>query len=100
MLTENGIITSRFIPCRDKDSNLFKSESKFKKELKSKSKALGFSLAKPFANFFKKKRATLQMEQRASRYSRSNSEIYYSTVTDFAKFLGWSTLQPRITAMW
>ncbi len=24
----------------------------------------------------------------------------YSTVTDLAKFLGWSTLQPRITAMW
>ena len=24
----------------------------------------------------------------------------YSTVTDFAKFLGWSTLQPRITAIW
>ena len=23
----------------------------------------------------------------------------YSTVTDFARFLGWSTLQPRITAM-
>lgn len=23
----------------------------------------------------------------------------YSTVTDLAKFLGWSTLQPRITAM-
>jgi hypothetical protein len=40
------------------------------------------------------------MEQRASRYSRSNSEIYYSTVTDLARFLGWSTLQPRITAMW
>ena len=25
--------------------------------------------------------------------------IFYSTVTDFAKFLGWSTLQPRKTAM-
>src|SRR5690606_29824118 len=24
----------------------------------------------------------------------------YSTVTDFARFLGWSTLQPRMTAMW
>ena len=24
----------------------------------------------------------------------------YSTVTLFARFLGWSTLQPRITAMW
>jgi hypothetical protein len=24
----------------------------------------------------------------------------YSTVTLFAKFLGWSTLQPRMTAMW
>ena len=24
----------------------------------------------------------------------------YSTVTDFAKLRGWSTLQPRITAMW
>ena len=24
----------------------------------------------------------------------------YSTVTDLAKFLGWSTLQPLITAMW
>ena len=24
----------------------------------------------------------------------------YSTVTDLAKFLGWSTLQPRKTAMW
>ena len=24
---------------------------------------------------------------------------YYSTVTDFARFLGWSTLQFRITAM-
>jgi len=23
----------------------------------------------------------------------------YSTVTDLAKFLGWSTLQPRITAI-
>jgi hypothetical protein len=28
------------------------------------------------------------MEQRASRYSRSNSEIYYSTVTDLARFRG------------
>jgi hypothetical protein len=26
--------------------------------------------------------------------------LVYSTVTDFAKFLGWSTLQPRITAIW
>ena len=25
--------------------------------------------------------------------------LYYSTVTDFAKFLGWSTLQPRCTAI-
>ena len=25
---------------------------------------------------------------------------YYSTVTDFAKFLGWSTLHPLITAIW
>ena len=25
---------------------------------------------------------------------------YYSTVTDFARFRGWSTLQLRITAMW
>ena len=25
---------------------------------------------------------------------------HYSTVTDFAKFRGWSTLQPRMTAMW
>ncbi len=41
---ENGIITSRFIPCRGKDSKLFKSESKFKKKLKSKSKAVNFSL--------------------------------------------------------
>ena len=24
----------------------------------------------------------------------------YSTVTDFARFLGWSTSQPRRTAMW
>ena len=24
---------------------------------------------------------------------------YYSTVTDFAKFLGWSTLHPLITAI-
>ncbi len=24
----------------------------------------------------------------------------YSTVTDFARFRGWSTLQPSITAMW
>jgi hypothetical protein len=24
---------------------------------------------------------------------------YYSTVTDFARFLGWSTLHPRITAI-
>ncbi len=54
MLTENGIIASRFIPCRDKDSNLIKSESKFKKKLKSESKALGFSLASLFGKFFKK----------------------------------------------
>lgn len=26
--------------------------------------------------------------------------MFYSTVTDLAKFLGQSTLQPRITAMW
>jgi len=35
--------------------------------------------------------------------SGSNIMFYlknYSTVTDFAKFLGWSTLQPLITAMW
>jgi len=25
---------------------------------------------------------------------------FYSTVTDFAKFLGWSTWHPLITAMW
>lgn len=25
---------------------------------------------------------------------------HHSTVTDFAKFLGWSTLQPLNTAMW
>jgi hypothetical protein len=24
----------------------------------------------------------------------------YSTVTDFARFLGWSTLHPRSTAIW
>lgn len=24
----------------------------------------------------------------------------YSTVTDFAKFLGWSTLHPLISAIW
>jgi len=27
-------------------------------------------------------------------------KFYYSTVTDFAKFLGWSTLHPLITAIW
>ncbi len=27
------------------------------------------------------------------------NEVGYSTVTDLAKFLGWSTLQPRNTAM-
>jgi hypothetical protein len=26
--------------------------------------------------------------------------LIYSTVTDLAKLRGWSTLQPRITAMW
>ena len=26
--------------------------------------------------------------------------LNYSTVTDFAKFLGWSTLHPLITAIW
>lgn len=41
---ENGIISTRFIPCRGKDSKLFKSESKFKKELKFESKAVNFSL--------------------------------------------------------
>ena len=29
-----------------------------------------------------------------------NDRSFYSTVTDLAKFLGWSTLQPRITAIW
>jgi hypothetical protein len=29
-----------------------------------------------------------------------NDAYNYSTVTDFAKFLGWSTSQPRRTAMW
>ena len=28
-----------------------------------------------------------------------NKVYFYSTVTDFARFLGWSTLQPRITAI-
>ncbi len=26
--------------------------------------------------------------------------MYYSTVTDLAKFLGWSTLHPRMMAIW
>ena len=42
---ENGIITTRFIPCRGKDSKLFKSESKFKKELKFETKEVGFTRA-------------------------------------------------------
>ena len=29
-----------------------------------------------------------------------NTRSFYSTVTDFAKLRGWSTLQPRMTAMW
>lgn len=28
------------------------------------------------------------------------AKISYSTVTDLARFRGWSTLQPRMTAMW
>ena len=32
--------------------------------------------------------------------SLSCSFSVYSTVTDFAKLRGWSTLQPRITAIW
>lgn len=35
-----------------------------------------------------------------SKKKESETTFYnYSTVTDFAKFLGWSTLQPRIKAM-
>ena len=30
---------------------------------------------------------------------KPNKETFYSTVTDFAKFLGWSTLQSLITAI-
>ena len=26
--------------------------------------------------------------------------VFYSTVTDFAKLRGWSTLRPRLTAIW
>ena len=41
----------------------------------------------------------LASNEKASFYNKAF--IYnYSTVTDFARFLGWSTLQPLITAMW
>ena len=36
---------------------------------------------------------------RASRLGKPKSGLDYSTVTDLAKFLGWSTLQPLITAI-
>ena len=36
---------------------------------------------------------------KASRSSKPKSGLDYSTVTDLAKFLGWSTLHPLITAM-
>ena len=32
-------------------------------------------------------------------FNRISSNFLYSTVTDFARFLGWSTGQPRMTAM-
>jgi hypothetical protein len=35
-----------------------------------------------------------------SQGNQLSTRSLYSTVTDFAKFLGWSTLQPRMTAMW
>ena len=39
----------------------------------------------------------------AKRFPLGNAAVYhqksYSTVTDLAKFRGWSTLQPRIVAI-
>jgi len=34
-----------------------------------------------------------------SYHTDSEGQIFYSTVTDFARFLGWSTSHPRKTAM-
>lgn len=42
---ENGFNPTRVIPWRSKDSKLFKSEIKFKKELKIETKEIGFSRA-------------------------------------------------------
>ena len=36
----------------------------------------------------------------SKRPNHTSPGLHYSTVTDFARFRGWSTLQPRITAMW
>jgi hypothetical protein len=35
----------------------------------------------------------------SSTLSTSSTSVSYSTVTDFARFRGWSTFAPRFTAM-
>ncbi len=55
--------------------------------------------ARVFANLF---RFGLYENQK-NRWKSPDQPVpvgYYSTVTDFARLRGWSTLQPRITAMW
>gem|GEM_PF-3078193 len=53
----------------------------------------------------KKSKDSRRWRTKVSKILLNNSKIalpkinYYSTVTDFAKFLGWSTSQSRITAM-
>jgi hypothetical protein len=42
---------------------------------------------------------THPLKQQSHVTRRPALEATYSTVTDFARFRGWSTLEPRLTAM-
>lgn len=61
----------------------------------------GFSFL-PVNCFLKLSKKTLPAHCSAGRQDEFEffCRFVYSTVTDFAKLRGWSTLQPRITAMW
>lgn len=87
---ENGFITTRVIPNRCKYSKFFKSESKSEWESKAENKAVSFSKDKLISNFFKKSALLLKCSSALldlTRFSRPNSSVNYSTVTD-AKIAG------------
>lgn len=61
---------------------------------------MGFCPPKPKLNMRDKIGIFNPSETQSYQGGQNGSVENYSTVTDFARFLGWSTLHPRKIAIW